>query len=64
MVPATESIIPLPFNGLRRVAASEDWPFLAEIGRNTAIFGNLGAKIGHLEAEFREWKHIKLQTTK
>ena len=31
LVPATESIIPLLFNELRRVSASEDWPFFAEI---------------------------------
>ena len=37
VVPATESIILLPFNGLRRVAASENWPFLPEIARFSAI---------------------------
>ena len=62
-MPATESIIPLPFNGLRQVPASEDWPFLAEIGRNPAIFGNLGAKISRFEAESSEREHIIMHAT-
>ena len=45
MAPATESTILLVFNGLRRVLASEDQPFLVEIGRNPTILGKLGAKI-------------------
>ena len=63
MVRRTESIIPLTFNGLSRGSASGDWPFLAEIGRNLTIFGNLGEKIGHFRAESSERQYIIFHTT-
>ena len=60
VVPETVSIIPLPLHGLRRVSASENGPFLPEIGRNLAIFGNPSATIGRFQAESSATKHIMM----